>query len=94
MVDKGSECYSGSMKSWLEKNDVEMFSTYNEGTSVIAERFIRSLKIKSINTCMTSTWKNVYIDKLDYIVNKYNDTYHRTIKIKSVDVWPSTYIEK
>ena len=94
MVDKGSECYSGSMKSWLEKNDVEMFSTYNEGTSVIAERFIRSLKIKSINTCMTSIWKNVYIDKLDYIVNKYNDTYHRTIKIKSVDVWPSTYIEK
>ena len=94
MVDKGSECYSGSMKSWLEKNDVEMFSTYNEATSVIAERFIRSLKIKSINTCMTSTWKNVYIDKLDYIFNKYNDTYHRTIKIKSVDVWPSTYIEK
>ena len=94
MVDKGSECYSGSMKSWLEKNDVEMFSTHNEGTSVIAERFIRSLKIKSINTCMTSIWKNVYIDKLDYIVNKYNDTYHRTIKIKSVDVWPSTYIEK
>ena len=94
MVDKGSECYSGSMKSWLEKNDVEMFSTHNEGTFVIAERFIRSLKIKSINTCMTSIWKNLYIDKLDYIVNKYNDTYHRTIKIKSVDVWPSTYIEK
>ena len=45
-VDKGSEFYNRSMKSWLEKNDIEMYSTYNEGKSVVAERFIRTLKIK------------------------------------------------
>ena len=41
---------------------------------------------------MTSVWTNVYIDKLDDIINKYNNTYHRTIKIKSADVNSSTYI--
>ena len=41
---------------------------------------------------MTSVSKNVYIDKLDDIVNKYNNTYHRTIKLKSVDVKWNTYI--
>ena len=45
-VDKGSEFYNRSMKSWLEKNDIEMYSTYNEGKSVVAERFIRTLKNK------------------------------------------------
>ena len=41
---------------------------------------------------MTSVWKNVYIDKLDDIIKKYNNTYHRTIKIKSADVKSSTYL--
>ena len=67
MVDKGSEFYNRSIKSWLEKNDVEMYSTHNEGKSVIAERFIRTLKNK-IYKYMTSVSKNVYIDKLDDIV--------------------------
>ena len=58
-----------------------MYSTNNEGKSVIAERFIRTLKNK-IYKYMTSISKNVYIDKLDDIVNKYNNTYHSTIKIK------------
>ena len=57
------------MKSWLEKNDIEMYSAHNEGKSVIAERFIRTLKSK-IYKCMNSVLKNVYIDKLDDIVNK------------------------
>ena len=80
------------MKSWLEKNDIEMYSTHNEGKSLIAERFIRTLKNK-IYKHMTSIPKNMYVDKLDDIVNKYNNTYHRTIKMKPVDVKPSTYID-
>ena len=80
------------MKSWLEKNGIEMYSTHNEGKSVIAERFIRTLKNK-IYKYMTSISKNVYIDKLDDIVNKYNNTYHSTIKMKPVDVKSSTYID-
>ena len=59
-----------------------MYSTNNEGKSVIAERFIKTLKTK-IYKYMTSMSKNVYIDKLDDIVNKYNNTYHGTIKKNS-----------
>ena len=62
------------MKSFLQNNDTEMHSTYNEGKSVAAERFIRTLKNK-IYKYMTSLSKNVYTYKLDDIVNKYNDTY-------------------
>ena len=69
-----------------------MYSTYNEGKSVVAERFIRTLKTK-IYKYMTSVSKNVYIDKLDDIVNEYNNTYHRTIKMKPVDVKDNAYIE-
>ena len=73
------------MKSCLEKNATEMFSTHNEGKSVIAERFIRTLKNKNYKY-MTSISKNVYIDKLDDIVNEYNNTCHRKTKMKPVDV--------
>ena len=69
-----------------------MYSTNNEGKSVVAERFIRTLKNK-IYKYMTSISKNVYIDKLDDIVNEYNNTYHRTIKMKPVDVEDNTYID-
>ena len=91
-VDKGSEFYNNSFKKWLKDNDIEMYSTNNEGKSVIAERFIRTLKNK-IYKYMTSISKNVYIDKLDDIVNKYNNTYHSTIKMKPVDVKSNTYID-
>ena len=57
-VDKGGEFYNRSMKSWLEKNDIEMYSTHNEGKSVVAERFIRTIKNK-IYKYMTSISKNV-----------------------------------
>ena len=59
-----------------------MYSTRNEGKSVAAERFIRTLKNK-IYKYMTSISKNVYIDKLDHIINQYNNTYPSTIKIKA-----------
>ena len=57
------------MKSWLEKNDIEIYSTNNEEKSVITERFIRTLKNK-IYKYMTSLSKNICIDKLDNIVKK------------------------
>ena len=79
------------MKLWLGKNDIEMYSTNNEGTSVVAERFMRTLNNK-IYKYMTSTSKNVYIDKLDDIVDEYNNKYHRAIKLKPIDVKNSTYI--
>ena len=68
-----------------------MYSTHNEGKSVVAERFIRTLKSK-IYKYMTSISKNVYIDKSDDIVDEYNNTYHNTIKMKPIDVKDNTYI--
>ena len=62
-----------------------MYSTFNEGKSVIAERFIRTLKNKTYKH-MTAISKNVYCDALDDIVNKYSNTVHRTIKMKPIDV--------
>ena len=69
-----------------------MYSTHNEGKSVFAERFIRAIKNK-IYKHMTAISKNVYIDKLDDIVSEYNNTKHRTIKMKPIDVKYNTYIE-
>ena len=84
-MDKGSEFYNNSSKKWLENNDIEMYSIHNEGKSVVAERFVRTLKTK-IYKYMTSISKNVYIDKLDDIVDEYNNTYHRAIKMKPVEL--------
>ena len=67
-LDKGSAFYNNSFKKWLKDNDIEMYSTYDKGKSVIAERFIKTLKTK-IYKYVTSISKNVYIDKLDDIVN-------------------------
>ena len=66
-----------------------MYSTYNEGKSVVAERFIRILKNK-LYKHMTATGKNVYYDVLDDVVNKYNNTKHSTIKMKPIDVGDTT----
>ena len=90
-VDKGSEFYNAYFKKWLRDNDVVMYSTHNEGKSVVAERFIRTLKGK-IYKYMTSISKNVYIDKLDDVVDEYNNTYHTTIKMKPADFKDNTYI--
>ena len=75
LVDYGSDFYNGSFKKWLKDNHIEMYSIHNERKSVVAERFIRTLKTKICKN-MTSISKNVYIDKLDVIVNEYNNTYH------------------
>ena len=70
---------------WLKDNDISMYSTYNEDKSVVAERFIRTLKNK-LYKHMTAVSKNVYYDVLDDIVKKYNNTWHSTIKMKPRDV--------
>ena len=91
-VDKGSEFYNRLMKSCLQDNDIEMYSTYSEGKYVAAEIFIRNLKNKFYKY-MTSVSKNVHIDKLGDIVNECNNTYHSTIKTKPFGVKSSTYID-
>ena len=70
-----------------------MYSTYNEGKSVVAERFIRTLKNK-IFKHMTAIQQNIYFDVLDDIVDKYNNTVYRTIKIKPIEVTDNYYAEQ
>ena len=90
-VDKGSEFYNAYFKKWLRDNDIVMYSKHNEEKSVVAERFIKTKKSK-IYKYMTSISKNVYIDKLDDIVDESNNTYHTTVKMKPADVKDNTYI--
>ena len=80
------------MKSWPEKSDIEMYSTHNEGKYGVAKRFFRTLKNR-ICKYMTSISKNVYIDELDDIVNKYNNICHNPIKMKPANVKSNTYID-
>ena len=91
-VNKGSKVYNRSMKPCLDKNAIEIYSTLNKEKSVVPERFIRTLKNK-IYKYITSISKNVHIDKLDDIVNRYNNTYHRTIKMKPADVKAIIYFD-
>ena len=72
-------------------NNIEMYSTFNEEKSVVAERFIRTLKNK-IFKHMTAISKNIYVDVLDDIVNKYNNTVHRTIKMKPIDATDDSFV--
>ena len=88
-VDQGGEFYNKLFKRFLKINNIEMFSTFNEG---FAERFIRTLKNK-IFKHMTAVSKNVYFDVLDVAVNKYNNTVHRAIKMKPVEVTSDSYAE-
>ena len=88
-VDKGSEFYNRSVRSIFQNNDMKMFSVHNEGKFVIAERFIRTVKNK-ISKCTVSVSKNVHNHKLDNVVNKYNNTYHSTIKLKAVGLKRNT----
>ena len=69
----------------LKDNDIEMYSTYNEGKSVVAERFIRILETK-IYKHTTAVSKNVHFHVLDDIVNKYNNSFNKTKKMKPIDV--------
>ena len=72
-------------KIWVDKNDIEMYSTHNEGKYVVAERFTSTLKNK-IGKYKTSISENVCIGKSDDIFNKYDNTYHSTIIMKPVGV--------
>ena len=71
-VDQGGKFYNKLFKRFLKINNIEMYSTYNEGKSAVAERFIRTLKSK-IFKHMTAVSKNVYFDLLDDLFNKYNN---------------------
>ena len=79
-VDEGSEFYNNVFKKWLSDNDIIMYSTYKEGKSVVAERFIRTLKNK-LYKHMTATGKNVYYNVLGDVVNKYNNTKYNNKRV-------------
>ena len=91
-LKKGNEFYNRYFESWLQGNNTEMYSTYIEGKSVVAEWFIRTMRNK-IYKYIIAVSKNVYIDVLDDIVDEYHNSYHRTIKMKPVDVKSGIYIE-
>ena len=91
-VDQGDEFYNNLCKRFLKINNIEMYSTCNEGKSVVAERYIRTSKSKILKH-MTADSKNIYFDVLDDIVNKYSNTLHRTIKMKAIDVTSDSYAE-
>ena len=91
-VDEGSEFYNNSFKYFLKINNIEMYSTCNEGKSVAAEKFIRALKNR-IFKHMAAISKNLYFEVLDDNVNKYNKTVHKTVKIKLIDVTDDSYSE-
>ena len=91
-VVQGSKFYNELLKRFLKINNIEMYSTYNEGKYVFAERFIRTLKNK-IFKHMAAVSRNVYFDVLDIIVDKYNNTVYRSIKMKPMDVTSNFYAE-
>ena len=91
-VDQGSEFYSKSFKDFLKIKNIRMHSTYNEGKSVVAERFIRTLKNK-IFKHMTAISKTIHFDVLDDNVSEYNKTVHRTIKMNSIEITNDYYAE-
>ena len=93
LLDQGSEFYNNVLKKFLKDSDISTYSTYNEGKSVVAERFIKTLKNK-IYKHITAISRNVYFDVLDDIVDEYNNTYHKTIKMKPVDVKSDSFAEQ
>ena len=91
-VDQVSEFYNNVFKKFLKDNDISMHSTCNEEKSFFAERVIITLKNK-ICKHMTAISKNVYFDVLDDIVDEYNNKYHKTIKMKPIDVKSDSFAE-
>ena len=89
-VEQGSEFYNSAFKKWLE-DDICLYSMHNEGKSVVAERFIRTLKSK-LYEHMTAVLRDVYY-VLDDVVKKYNNKWHSTIKIKPKDVGDDNFTE-
>ena len=91
-VDQGSEFHKNHFKKWLKDNDISMYSTHNGGKSVVAEKFIRNLKNK-ICKHKTAFSKNVYFNVLDGIVDKCNNTFHSSTKMKPIDVEDNSFAE-
>ena len=89
-VDQGSEFYNNSFKKWLKDNGIEMYSTFNEGNPVVAERFVRMSR-NNIYKHMTAVSKNVYFDVFDDFVDEYNNMFYRTIKMKPIYVKSDSY---
>ena len=89
-VDHGTEFYNNKFKSYLKENDIDMYSTINEGKSVVAERFIKKNKIYKH---MTTIGKDVYFNDLDDIVKNYNNNVHSSIKMKPKDVTDDSFVE-
>ena len=91
-VNQGSKFFNNSFKEFLKMINIEMYSTYSEGKSVVTERFIKTLKNK-IFKHMTAISKNIYFNVMDEIINKHNNTVYRTMKMKPIDVTPDSYAE-
>ena len=84
-VDQGGEFYNKFFKRFLKTYNIEMYSNFNEGKSIVVDRFLRTLK-SIIYEHLIGISKNVYFDVLDDFVKKYNNTVHRTTKMKPTDV--------
>ena len=83
-VDQGSEFFNRVMDKWLKDNDIERYNTYNEGKAVVVERFNRTIKTRMWKYfSANNTYK--YIDILDELIRQYNNSHHRTIKMKPVE---------
>ena len=91
-VDQVGQFYNKLFKRFVKINSIEIYSTYDERKSAVAERFIRTLQNKIFKR-ITAISKNLYFDVLDDVVNKYNNTVHRTIKMKPTDVTSDSYAE-
>ena len=88
-TDQGSEFYNIQFKKWF---NIEIYLTHNEGKSIVAERFIRTLKNK-IYKYKAANSENVYFNVLNDIVDEYNNTYHKTIKMKPIDAKSDSFAE-
>ena len=91
-VDQGGRFCNKHFKRFLKINKFEMYSTYNQGKSALAKRFIRTLKNKIFKR-IAAVSENVYFDVLDDIVNNYNNTVYRTINMKPIEVTSDSYAE-
>ena len=83
-IEKGNNDFNIIITKWIQHIKKENL--------LFAERFIIRILTNKTYECMTSIWKNLYVDKLVDVANKYNNTYHRTIKMEPSKVKPSTYI--
>ena len=91
-VDQGSEFYNNSFKKWLKDNNIKMCIQHTMKESLfLLKDLLEHWKIRITNIWQLS--KNVYFDVLDDIVDKYNNTYHRTIEVRPVHVKFDSYAE-